>query len=66
MAWRGGCSESADAEIWAATALTFVLEEKLALGLAAPPEKMNAPWDLLKETELERRALAEREERAGQ
>ena len=63
---KWACSESADAEIWCATALTFVLEEKLALGLAAPPEKMNAPWDLLKESELERRALAEREERARQ
>ncbi|MEA3208104.1 MAG: hypothetical protein QOE70_1161 [Chthoniobacter sp.] len=58
------CSESEDAELWCAAVLTFVLEEKVSLGLAAPPEGKDAPWELMEESQLERRALAEREERA--
>ncbi len=61
---KWACSENEDAEMWGAAVLTFVLEEKVALGLAAPPEGKNAPWELMEESQMERRALAEREERA--
>jgi hypothetical protein len=46
-----------------AAVISLILEEKLALGLAAPPDA-NTPWEQLAEHELETRALAEREERA--
>jgi len=44
--------------------LSLVLEEKTALGLAAPPPE-RVPAEALSEAELVRLALAEREERAG-
>jgi superfamily II DNA or RNA helicase len=44
-------------------AFSLILEEKLALGLAAPP-KQRVPVESLAEAELTMRALAEREERA--
>ncbi len=44
--------------------LGLVLEEKLTLGLSAAPDP-NEPVENLTETELLRRALADREERAG-
>ncbi|MEX0641415.1 MAG: helicase, partial [Pirellulales bacterium] len=44
-------------------AFSLILEEKLALGLAAPP-KPRVPIEGLVEDELVRRALAERAERA--
>ena len=44
-------------------AFSLILEEKMALGLAAPPEE-RMPIESLNETELVRQALAEREERA--
>ena len=46
-----------------AAAFSLVLEEKTALGLAKPPEE-RAPIESLSETELVRRALDERAERA--
>ncbi len=46
-----------------AAALGLVLEEKLALGLSAPPDP-DEPVENLTEEELLRRALADREERA--
>ncbi len=44
-------------------AFSLILEEKTALGLAAPPPE-RAPVESLSEEELVRQALAEREERA--
>ncbi len=44
-------------------ALSLVLEEKMSLGLAAPPPE-RVPVESLSEAELVRQALAEREERA--
>ncbi|MBI4606517.1 MAG: DEAD/DEAH box helicase [Planctomycetes bacterium] len=44
-------------------AFSLILEDKMALGLAAPPEE-RAPLESLAEEELARTALAEREERA--
>ncbi len=62
---RWACSERKDAPAWVALVLAFVLEEKTALGLAAPPEEeQSLPLELLDEAALERRALAEREQRA--
>jgi len=46
-----------------AAAFSLILEEKLALGLAAPP-RPRTPIESLAEDELLRRALAERAERA--
>lgn len=58
------CShEGETADYYRAAALSLILEEKLALGLATPPDA-NTPWEQLAEHELEARALAEREERA--
>ncbi|MCC6473913.1 MAG: DEAD/DEAH box helicase [Burkholderiales bacterium] len=52
-------------QLYRAAVLSLVLEEKAALGLAtAPPQ--DVPWELLQEDELEARALAEREKRAGE
>ena len=45
-------------------AFSLILEEKLALGLAAPPPKPREPIESLAENELVRRALTERAERA--
>ncbi len=47
-----------------AATLGMVLDEKLTLGLAAPPDP-NEPIENLTEQELLRRALADREERAA-
>jgi superfamily II DNA or RNA helicase len=47
-----------------AAVLGMVLDEKLALGLSAPPDP-SEPIELLTEEELLRRALADREERAA-
>jgi superfamily II DNA or RNA helicase len=59
------CSEREGASAWVAEVLTFILEEKTTLGLAAaPPEEQDLPLEMLDEAALERRALAEREERA--
>ena len=44
-------------------AVSLVLEEKTALGLAAPPDE-NLPMELLSESELVEHALRERQERA--
>ena len=44
-------------------AVSLVLEEKTALGLAAPPDE-NRPLELLSESELIEHALRERQERA--
>ncbi len=44
-------------------AVSLVLEEKTALGLAAPPDE-NRPLELLSEEELIEQALADRQERA--
>ncbi|MEW4531131.1 DEAD/DEAH box helicase [Maioricimonas sp. JC845] len=48
----------------AAAALRFLLDEKLTLGLSAPPDEA-VPLELLTEEELHQRALAERQERAA-
>ena len=62
---RWACSERKDPAARVADVLSFILEEKTALGLAAPPpEEQALPLELLDEAELERRALAEREKRA--
>jgi superfamily II DNA or RNA helicase len=47
-----------------AAVLGMVLDDKLALGLAAPPDP-SEPIELLTDEELLRRALADREERAA-
>jgi len=58
------CShEGEEGEYFRAAAISLILEEKLALGLSAPPDE-NTPWELLKESELEERAIAERMKRA--
>ena len=62
---RWHCSERDEAPEWVALVLAFVLEEKTALGLAAPPpDEQELPLEMLDEAALERRALAEREQRA--
>lgn len=62
---RWACSERNDAPAWVAIVLAFLLEEKTALGLAAPPpDEQKLPLELLDEAALKRRALAEREQRA--
>ena len=57
------CSACALACEHVGAALSLILEEKSALGLAALPEE-SVPGELLSEEELVARALAEREERA--
>lgn len=62
---RWACSERENPTLWVAAVLSFVLDEKTALGLAEPPpEEGKVPVELLDIDALERRALAEREERA--
>jgi len=61
LAWR--CSACRDACEHAGAAFSLVLEEKMALGLAAPPPE-RVPVESLGEEDLVRQALAEREERA--
>lgn len=58
------CSVCEEPCIHAAAALSLILEEKLALGLAAPPPQ-NVPVESLSPEDLVRQALSEREERAG-
>jgi superfamily II DNA or RNA helicase len=53
------------AQLYKAATLSLILEEKSALGLAAGPSA-DTPWELLPESELESRALAEREQRAAE
>jgi SNF2 family DNA or RNA helicase len=53
------CShEGETADYYRAATLSLILEEKLALGLAAPPDA-NTPWEQLAEHELEARAAAD-------
>jgi superfamily II DNA or RNA helicase len=62
---RWACSERDEPAAWVALVLSFILDEKTTLGLAAePPEQQKLPIELLDEASLERRALAEREQRA--
>lgn len=49
----------------AGAALGLLLEEKMYLGLAAPPDE-SVPLELLREDELHARAIAERKQRAGE
>ena len=62
LAWR--CSACSEPCLHAGAALSLVLEEKLALGLAAPPRD-RVPLERLNEGELVRRAIDERRERAA-
>ena len=58
------CSHDGEVgDYYRAAVVSLLLEEKLALGLSAPPDE-NTPWELLKESELEERAIAERVKRA--
>ena len=57
------CSACQDACEHGGAALSVILEEKLALGLARPPRE-RVPAESLGEEELLQRALADREERA--
>ena len=61
LAWH--CSSCRDACEHVGAAFSLVLEEKTALGLAAPPPE-RVPVESLSEEELVRQALAERQERA--
>jgi len=61
LAWR--CSACHDACEHVGAAFSLVLEEKMLLGLAAPP-RQRVPVESLGEEELVPRAMAEREERA--
>ncbi len=54
----------AKGQLYRAATLSLILEEKTALGLAAGPSA-DTPWELMPESELEARALAEREQRAA-
>jgi len=60
---RWSCSQCTNACEHAGAAFSLILEEKMALGLAAPPPE-RVPVQSLGEEELVRRAMAEREERA--
>lgn len=57
------CTACPQACIHAAAAFSLVLEEKTALGLAAPPDE-DTPSELLSERQLVERALEDRRERA--
>ncbi len=60
------CSHEGDiADYFRAATISLILEEKLALGLSMPPDE-NTPWELLPESELESRAIAERVKRAAE
>ena len=61
LAWR--CTACRDACEHVGAAFSLVLEEKMSLGLAAPPPE-RVPVESLSEKELVRQALAEREQRA--
>lgn len=59
------CDQCSSACIHAGAALSLILEEKTALGLAAaPPEKKREPVESLREEELVQRAIEDRLERA--
>ena len=60
---RWACSACETACVHAGLAFSLVLEEKMALGLAAPPRERK-PVESLDERTLVERALADREERA--
>jgi len=60
---RWNCTQCDGACAHVGAALAFILEEKTALGLAAPPPE-TTPIESLDEAALLRQALAEREERA--
>lgn len=63
---RIACTHSGEqALLRQAATLSLILEEKTVLGLAAAPEE-GTPWELLPESELESRALAERAKRAAE
>jgi hypothetical protein len=65
--WRcTGCQRIGDRAVCehVAAAFSLILEEKSALGLAAPPPPPRAPVESLAEGDLVARALAERAERA--
>ncbi|MBX7207629.1 MAG: DEAD/DEAH box helicase [Verrucomicrobiaceae bacterium] len=60
------CSHEGEAaDYYRAATIALILEEKLALGLSAPPNE-NTPWELIPEHELENRAIAERIKRAAE
>lgn len=60
------CSHDGEAGLFhRAATMSLLLEEKMSLGLSAPPDE-SAPWELMPEAELETRALAERQKRAGE
>ena len=60
------CNRSGDeARLHRAATLALILEEKTALGLAEAPDE-DTPWELLPESALESRALAERAQRASE
>jgi len=61
LAWH--CTACRDACEHVGAALSLILEEKMALGLAAPPPE-RVPVESLSEEELVRQALADRRERA--
>ncbi len=62
LAWK--CSRCRSACEHVGAAFGLVLEEKTALGLAAPPDE-DTPLELLDEEQLLARALAERDSRAA-
>ncbi len=60
------CSHEGDtSDYHRAAVISLILEEKLALGLSLPPDE-NTPWELLPESALEERAIAERAKRAAE
>jgi superfamily II DNA or RNA helicase len=60
------CSHQSDgANLYKAAVISMVLEDKYALGLSTEPRE-NLPWELLSESELDARALAERQQRADE
>ncbi|MFO7716134.1 DEAD/DEAH box helicase [Desulfosarcina sp.] len=60
-----GCSVCRGACVHQGAALSLVLEEKLALGLSAPPPE-RAPMENLSEADLIVQAIAERRRRSGE
>ncbi len=61
---RWNCTQCQTACEHVGAALSPILEEKIALGLAAPPPPERVPVENLCEKELVQRAIAERKERA--
>ena len=62
LAWN--CTQCDGACQHVGAAFSLILEEKTALGLAAPPPEPRTPMEILGETELIERALADRLERS--